>query len=327
MTGCATTKSSRYADLYLTNKPKQSSLLSELDQYAKTEKKIDMSQFKTVEKDIAYAGTTNPAQGLDIIYPSVGEAPYKVIIAIHGGAWLWGNKESEMLAPVMYATTQGYAVVSVNYRLSGEAMWPAPLYDVKAAVRFIRTNAEKYHLDATKIVVWGGSAGGHLAEMLGATNDRYEFENFGMGSPSKSSAVQGVVSWYGVSDVTDFPKLKEPINKEMGFNTELPEFKDRAEKASPLHLVTDKFPPILLVHGTNDQVVPYRQSLKLFEEINRVCGPDRAILKTFDGAAHGDAIIHSWDSVMDNLNFIDKILWPDGVNPNRNNNKIVIKLL
>ena len=326
MVSCGATKSS-YSDIYLANKAKVDISGMGEAQDKNAEKLIDMTQFKAVELDIPYAGTMNPAQRLDIVYPSVGEAPYKVIMVFHGGGWAFGTKGSETISSIMYGTTQGYAMVNVNYRLSGETMWPAPLYDAKAAVRFIRANAEKYKLDASKIVVWGNSVGGHIAEMLGATNARYEFENFSMGNPSSSSAVQGVVSWYGVSDVTDFPKVKDPVNKEMGFNTELPEFKERADKASPLRLVTENFPPILLVHGTNDQVVPYRQSVELFDEITRICGKDRAILKTFEGVGHGDAVFKTWENVMDNLNFVDKILWPDGINPNRNNNRIEIKIL
>jgi acetyl esterase/lipase len=323
-------KTSRYTELYKKNVTTvDSSGLGEYAQNQTAEKLMDMTQFKTVELDLpyAYAGKTNPAQRLDIIYPSVGEAPYKVIMVFHGGGWTFGSKQSETISAIQLASTQGYAMVNVNYRLSGEAIWPAPLYDAKAAVRFIRANAEKYKLDASNIVVWGNSTGGHLAEMLGATNGRPEYEDLSMGSAKASSDVQGVVSWYGVADMSDFPKVKEPANQEMGFNTQIPEYKEKAEKASPLYLVTKNFPPILLVHGTNDQVAPYHQSVKLLAEINRVCGEGHATLKTFDGAGHGDAVMKTWQNVMDNLNFVDKVAWPDGVNPNRNDNKTEIKIL
>ena len=329
--GCSNmAKTSRYTEIYKQNVA--SANVSGLGEYAQdkaAERKIDMSQFKATELDIPYAfgGRTNPSQRLDIIYPSVGEAPYKVIMVFHGGGWAYGNKDSETISSIMLATTQGYAVVSVNYRLSNQAVWPAPLFDAKAAVRFIRANAEKYKLDATNIVAWGNSAGGHVAEMLGATNGIPEYEDLAMGSAKSSSDVQGIVSWYGVSDMSDFPTLKEPANLEMGFNTQIPEYKEKAQKASPLYLVTKNFPPTLLVHGTNDQVVPYRQSVKLLEAIKNACNDDRASLKTFDGAGHGDAVIKTWNNVMDNLNFVDKVLWPYGVNPFRNDNKIDIKVL
>jgi len=323
-------KTSKYTEIYKKNVVAVSaSELGEYEQDRAAEKHMDMTQFKATEQDLAYAygGKTNPAQRLDIIYPSVGEAPYKVIMVFHGGGWAYGAKDSETISAIQLASTQGYAMVNVNYRLSGEAIWPAPLFDVKAAVRFIRANAEKYKLDASKIVAWGNSSGGHLVEMLGATNGRPEYEDLTMGNAKFSSDVQGVVSWYGVADMSDFPIVKEPANQEMGFNTQIPEYKGKAEKASPLYLVTKNFPPILLVHGTNDQVVPYRQSANLLSEINRICGTGRAKLKTFENAGHGDAVIKNWENVMDNLNFVDNVIWPDGKNPYRNNNRIEIKIL
>ncbi|WP_321423854.1 alpha/beta hydrolase [uncultured Bacteroides sp.] len=327
MVSCAT-KKSVYAETYLIAKPKvEMPGLGEFAVNKSLDRQIDMTQFKAVELDLAYAGTGNQAQRLNIIYPSVGDAPYKVIMVFHGGGWAFGSKESEMISPILYSTTQGYAIVSVNYRLSGEAVWPAPLYDAKAAVRFIRANAEKYKLDASKIVVWGNSTGGHIVEMLGATNGKPEYEDLTMGNDTISSEVQGVVSWYGVSDMTNFPNVKEPANKEMGFDTQLAENKEKADKASPLRLVTRNYPPILLVHGTNDQIVPYVQSVQMRSEVTRYCGPGRATLKSFETLGHGDAAIKTWENVMDNLNFVDKILWPDGTNPYRNNNQIEIKVL
>jgi len=329
MGSCATTQS-KYAEMHLANKAKtDNSELNGSVQGKNVEKLMDMTLFKAVELDVPYAfgGRTNPAQRLDIVYPSVGEAPYKVIVVFHGGEWAYGDKESETISSILVATTQGYAVVSVNYRLSSQAIWPAPIYDAKAAVRFIRANAEKYNLDASKIVAWGNSAGGHLVEMLAATNGNSEYEDLTMGSANASSDVQGIVSWYGVANMADFPKVKDPANQEMGFNTQIPEFKVKTQKASPLYLVTKDFPPTLLVHGTDDQVVPYRQSVELFNEITNVCGPGRVTLKTFEGSGHDDPAIKTWDNVMNNLNFVDQIIWPDGQNPYRNNDKIEIKVL
>ena len=283
---------------------------------------IDMSQFKETRLNIPYAGTDNVRQTLDIVYPSRGQAPYKTIVLIHGGGWLIGNKETESIASVFQATTQGYAIVSINYRLSNEVRWPEPLHDAKAAIRFIRANAEQYRLDTEKLVAWGESAGGHIGEMLGATNGRPEFEDPAMGNPNISSAVQGIVAWYPISDVgglTDTGTL--PADAIMGYDVRAN--KEKNHDANPIDLVTKDFPPLLLVHGTTDAIVPYQQSLDMQKKVKEQTGIEPHLL-TFLGAAHGDARIKSTENVIINLRFVDKILY-GGKNPYRNTNFIIIK--
>jgi len=285
----------------------------------KRPQEILMNQFKKTALDIPYTHSKNPAQQLDIVYPFVGDAPYKVIVNFHGGGWEAGSKRSANSAAVQWATYQGYAVVNVGYRLSGDAKWPAQIYDAKAAIRFIRANAKKYRLDADKLVVWGNSAGGHIAEMLAATNDNPRMEDLSMGNPTSSSQVQGVVAWYGVSEITSLAKLGEPSgDKLMGYCISCKLEKSRA--ASPIEYVNKNFPPILLVHGTNDQVVPFVQSIKMAKNVNTATGKEQARLKLFINASHGDPAIKSVENVADNLNFVDSILFPDGKNPYRSLN-------
>jgi|GEM_PF-697963 len=277
---------------------------------------IIMDQFRKTALDIPYANTENPAQRLDIIYPFVGEAPFKVIVNFHGGGWEAGNKRSANSAAVQWATYQGYAVVNAGYRLSGEAKWPAQVHDAKAAVRFIRANAKRYQLDADKIVVWGNSAGGHLAEMLAATNNNPKMEDLSMGNPKTSSAVQGAVSWYGVSEIISLARLGAPFgDKLMGYCIQCKE--EKAWTASPIEFVNRHFPPILFVHGTNDQVVPFAQSIKMAKKVNIATGREQARVKLFINASHGDAAIKSIENVADNLYFVDGILFPGGKNPYR----------
>lgn len=279
---------------------------------------IVMSQFKKTAEDIPYANTKNQAQQLDIVYPFVGEAPYKVIVNFHGGGWQAGEKQSATSAAVQWMTYQGYAVVNVSYRLSDEAKWPAQIYDAKAAIRFVRANAKKYQLDADKIVVWGNSAGGHLAEMLAATNNNPKMEDLSMGNLMASSAVQGVVAWYGVADITSLAKLGAPSgDRLMGYAIKGNE--EKAKVASPIEYVNKDFPPILFVHGTNDQVVPFVQSIKMAGKVNVVTGKEQAKVKLFINGSHGDAVIKTVENVADNLYFVDGILFPDGKNPYRSN--------
>jgi len=280
------------------------------------ERPIDMTQFAKTVLDIPYAGNENPRQTLDIVYPRAAQPPYKTIVLFHGGGWTLGSKRSETIAPIFHATNQGYALVSVNYRLSSEVTWPAPLHDAKAAIRFLRTNAGKYQLDAKKIVVWGAASGGHIAQMLGATNNRPAFEDLSMGNENASSAVQGVVAWYGVSDISRLTDIgTSPANTIMGFDVRFGV--DKTRDASPIELVTAQYPPILLVHGTNDQIVPYRQSVDMLEKVNEATGKQTARLKTFEGESHGGPAIKTRESVAEDLNFVDSILF-DGKNPYRN---------
>ena len=216
-------------------------------------------------------------------------------------------------------------MVNVSYRLSGEAKWPAQIYDAKAAIRFIRANAKQYRLDADKIVVWGNSAGGHLAEMLAATNNNPKMEDLSMGNPMTSSAVQGVVAWYGVADITSLARLGALSgDKLMGYAIKGNE--EKAKVASPIEYVNKDFPPILLVHGTNDQVVPFTQSIKMAEKVNAVTGKEQAKVKLFINGSHGDAVIKTAENVADNLHFVDGILFPDGRNTFRSSHYEPIRL-
>lgn len=287
---------------------------------------IDMHQFKKTILDIAYTNTKNKYQKLDIIYPSVGKAPYKFIMVFHGGGWIKGHRKSASIASIQSATQQGYAVVNVGYRLAPEVTWPAQLHDAKAAVRFIRANAQKYNLDATNIVVWGSSAGGQLVQMLAATNDLKEMEDLSMGNADVSSKVQGVISWYGVSDVASLTNHGvDYANALMGFN--VMHDVSKARVASPIDYVNENFPPILLVHGSNDQLVPFEQSVQMAIKVNSITGEKRAKLKLFINGKHSDAIIKSISNVDDNLHFVDKIMYPDSYNPYRSKNYTKIKVV
>jgi acetyl esterase/lipase len=276
---------------------------------------VDMSQFKKTIIHVAYAHRSY-AEDLDIVYPEVGKGAFPLILVIHGGSWKVGNAESVTVGSILKATFQGYAVATINYRLSSEAKWPAQLYDAKAAVRFLRKYAKKYNLKADKIVAWGYSAGGQIAQMLGATNGLSGFEDLKMGNPHQSSSVQGVVSWYGLSDMAGWTSayVHTAEIELMGFDPH--RLKIKARSASPLYHITYAFPPTLLVHGTIDEDVPYTQSVKLWRKVNLIAGMGRARLKLIKGAGHGDDQIKTDENVKDDLYFVDEILWA-GNNPNR----------
>ncbi len=159
--------------------------------------KANTQNIKNKYLDVAYAGKS-AAQKLDIYLPSEDKGPFPVIVFIHGGAFKMGDKSSFEVNPALEGLKHGYAVVSVNYRLSGEAIFPAQIQDVKAAIRFIRANAGKYHLNSNKIASWGASAGGHLSAMVGTTGDIQEFDDASLGNATQSSQVHAVIDWFGL---------------------------------------------------------------------------------------------------------------------------------
>lgn len=153
--------------------------------------------------DIEYCNQS-AAQKFDVYYPNEkSEKPYPVIVHFHGGAWLFGNKRDSNLEPVLRAVKRGYAVVSVGYRLSVEARFPALVYDGKTAIRYLRAHAKQLNIDPDKIAVWGASAGGWLASFIALTANNIAFEDLTMGYGGFSSAVDLVVDWCGpVADFT-----------------------------------------------------------------------------------------------------------------------------
>ncbi len=160
---------------------------------------VDISNIENKFLDISYA-TVSDAQKLDIYLPAKGNGPYPVILYIHGGAFKFGDKRDGQVTPMLEGLKRGYAVVSINYRLSGEAIWPAQIVDCKAALRWIRANSREYKLNPDKIAAWGGSSGGHLSAMLGTSGEVKSLENLTLGNPDQSSRVQAVVDWFGPTD-------------------------------------------------------------------------------------------------------------------------------
>ena len=157
--------------------------------------------------DVRYADLSE-SQKLDIYLPDDGSGPFPVIVAIHGGAFMGCDKADVQVLPMLEALKRNYAVVSINYRLSWEAIFPALIHDAKAAVRWIRANALEFQFDPKKIASWGGSAGGYQSLMLGVTEGLPEFEDLSLGNADQPSNVQAVVDWFGP---TDFLKMDEQL--------------------------------------------------------------------------------------------------------------------
>lgn len=275
--------------------------------------------------DIPYASLSQ-AQKLDIYLPDESEGPFPVIVWIHGGAFMGCDKADLQVLPSLEGLKRGYAIVAINYRMSGEARFPALVHDAKAAVRWIRANARTYHFDPSRIAAWGGSAGAYLALMLGTTVGVNKLEDLTMGNPDQPSTVQAVVDWFGPSD---FLKMDEQL-EESGLRplpgmdhsgadspeslilgrkiTEIPE---EVRAANPLTYIQPKAPPFLIQHGTRDATVPVQQSLVAAAALRAVLGDDMVTLELLEEAGHADPRFETGENVARVLDFLDKRLESD----------------
>lgn len=218
-------------------------------------------------KDLEYGKVGERSLRLDLYLPDKLDRPLPGLIFIHGGAWSGGTRDVYRYYTVRFAK-QGFVAATISYRLSNEAPFPAAVEDAKCAVRWLRGNAAKYHVDPDKIAVIGGSAGGHLAMMVGYSADVRELEGKG-GQTGVSSRVAAVVNFYGPSDLTTpFARGNDSVKKFLGGKT-YEEAKEIYEKASPITYLTRDDPPTLILHGTIDDVVPIEQSVA--EAVNERC--------------------------------------------------------
>ncbi|MCP4454040.1 MAG: alpha/beta hydrolase [Planctomycetes bacterium] len=247
--------------------------------------------------DIPYAGTDNPRQCLDLFLPKAraSESPLPVIVFIHGGAWRAGNKRGGQGRVRSFVESGRYAGVSVAYRLTGEAQWPAQIHDCKAAIRWIRANAKTHGLDPSRIGVWGTSAGGHLVAMLG-TSAGVPAMDGDLGPHNKvSTAVTCVVDFFGPTDFLQMDAHRVPGSTMAHDPADSPESQlvggaiqshpDRVAKANPITYVTDEDPPFLIMHGDDDRLVPIHQSV-IFDEALHRAGVDVTFVPV-KGAGHG----------------------------------------
>ncbi|MDQ3622335.1 MAG: alpha/beta hydrolase [Verrucomicrobiota bacterium] len=244
------------------------------------------------KKDLPYAGTDNPRQTLDLYLPKqrAGDRPLPVIVFIHGGGWRGGNKAGGGGKLIPYVASGEYAAVSAGYRLSGEAPWPAQIFDCKAAIRWIRGNAKQYGLDPQRIAVWGTSAGGHLVSLLGTSGDVKELEGDLGAHTGDSSRVTCVVNYYGPQNFFTMVRPDGGSGNAASavtglFGGPVKEKADAAKAASPVTHVTSDDPPFLTAHGTKDPTVPYGQALEIDAALKKAGVASSLIEMT--GGGHG----------------------------------------
>ena len=269
--------------------------------------------------DISYAHAS-AAQKLDIYLPENGEGPFPVILSIHGGAFMAGDKADGQLNPMLEGLKRGYAIVSVNYRMSGEILFPGNIYDIKAAIRWIRANAKTYHLNAEKIVAWGGSAGGYLAALAGTSGGVIALEDPGQGNADQSSRVQVVVDWFGPIEFiqmdeqykvsgkgnADHSEANSPESKVLGKQITL--IPEKVKEASPATYITADDPPFLVEHGEMDQLVPVEQSVNFAAALEEVLPGAKVKFMVLKGAHHGGPEFQTKENLELVFSFLDKYL-------------------
>ena len=249
----------------------------------------------TVIREIEYVKGGHERHRLDLYLPkgrdSNSDDPLPVVVWIHGGAWRAGSKEN---CPAVPLVGRGFAVASINYRLSQHATFPAQIHDCKAAVRWLRANSSEYGLDKEHFGAWGSSAGGHLVALLGTSGSVKSLEG-NLGNKSESSRVQAICDWYGPTDFLqmntqagdngrmDHDAANSPESALVG--GAILDNPDKVRRANPLTYVTKDDPPFLIVHGDADPLVPLGQSQLLEAALKDV--DVEVTLNVIKGGQHG----------------------------------------
>ncbi|MBX2922541.1 MAG: alpha/beta hydrolase [Chitinophagaceae bacterium] len=271
--------------------------------------------------DIAYAHQSG-AQKLDVYLPARSkETRLPVIIGIHGGAFLSGDKKEESFI-YKNGLKHGYAVVCINYRLSQEALFPAQILDVKTAIRWVKAHAADYNLDTTKIAVWGTSAGGYLAALAGTSGNVRELEDKSMGYAQYNSNVYAVVDWYGpINFLTMDTHNKEtgtaPVHGLRHDDPESPEsllmgapiqqIQEQVLQSNPEQYITKDDPYFYIQHGLADDYVPWKQSEEFAIKLRKIPGNRKVSLHLMEGTGHGTEQFFTEENYTKTFDFLDKV--------------------
>lgn len=235
--------------------------------------------------DVPYVKNAHERQKLDIAFFKKGK-PSPLLIWIHGGAFMSGDKaENHAIWPELMS--EGYAVATLNYRLSGDAKWPAQITDCKAAIRFLRAHAKDYNLAPAHIAVWGSSAGGHLAALVGTSGSASKLD---VGEHlDQSSAVSCAVDMFGPIDFEKMPQFKSPTSPEAKmWGRATSEALDLAREACPITYLTPNTPPVLILHGDADNVIHISQSQHFHDAMQKARTPGDFITLPGVGHSHVD---------------------------------------
>ncbi len=260
------------------------------------------------QADIEYAKVGEVSLKLDLHRPQAENPP--LIVYVHGGGWRGGSRTD---VPIGKLLDEGYAIASVDYRLSTQAVFPAQVQDIKAAIRFLRANAGVFHINATKIGIIGSSAGGHLAALVGVSNANKELEGMVGEHLDQSSDVQVIVSFFGASNLETILSQSTPHGLEVRIPAlklllgDTPDKRPKLAKlASPVTHLDKNDPPLLLIHGDADPQMPPQQSQELAKAYQAEGLPVSLII--LPGAKHGGGMFYDAERTAIVAKFLDKVL-------------------
>lgn len=263
--------------------------------------------------DIEYARVGDVSLKLDLYVPSTAKSSPPVVVWVHGGAWRSGSKSNPSILPL---TNRGYAIASVDYRLSPVAQFPAQIHDIKAAIRYLRANAIKQGIDAGRLTITGGSAGGHLAALVGVTNGVKELEGTVGAHLEQSSDVHAIVVFYGASNLTTILAQSTPYGVKMRtealellFGGQPDSRPELARLASPVFQVDPHDPPLLWFHGDQDPQMPINQAHEMMGAYKK-----QGLSATFEpvyGGAHGGKLFFTAEQMSQVADFLRITLRPE----------------
>lgn len=281
----------------------------------------DISWVKRKFLDVAY-DTKSRRQCFDLYLPDEGDGPFPLLIHIHGGAFAFGDKRDDHMDAYLVGIKRGYAVASIEYRVSSEASFPAAVLDCREAVRYMKSHAEEYKIDVNRIIAIGGSAGGNLASMIGMNvpngafpgeENRVEYscepnvqvciDQFG---PVRFETMTAQAIANGVSEVHPDPAMM-PESKYLGYPIDKAPTELLA-KAYPGTYASEKMAPMLVQHGTADHLVPWAQSEEFVADLTAKGYGDRVEYIPLEGADHEDKRFFLEDNMNLVFKFIEKHL-------------------
>ena len=270
-------------------------------------------------KDLVYA-PVSATQKLDLYLPTTGAGPFPLVINIHGGGFKFGDKGMLSETTGKALLNAGFAVASIDYRLSGEAIFPAAVQDAKAAVRFLRANAAQYNLNPDKVAVFGQSAGGNIAAMVGVTGNISDYDDASLGNAGVSSAVQAVINQYGPTDFLQMDAQAkaqgcsasdQTHNDASSFESAyigaaIQTVPEQVKKSNPITYISKDTPPFLIQKGDQDCTVPV-ESTKMLADALSAANLD-ATYTSLAGAGHGGSQFETDENIALMISFLDKYM-------------------
>ncbi len=238
---------------------------------------------------------------MDIYYPSEGEGPFPVFVEVHGGAWYFGQKSSIEFKPFLHGLKRGYICVSLGYTLAPKGIYPQPVIEIKKAIQYLKDHSKELNIDPEKIILWGGSAGAHLAALAAYSNDT----GYLCDEVKKGSLVNMLVLWYGCYNCFLGKKLDGWIYNNFFGTDDLNTVTEDLVLSNPICHVTGNASYTLIQHGKRDGVVPYEQSVYLHEALKLIAGEDKCQLDLVENCDHADAKLFAEENVKKMFDIID----------------------